>query len=125
MAEKQKILVVDDDQKVLYVLSEGLEAGGYKVRTAQNGAQGVIAAVQFRPDLILLDLAMPKLDGWQTLERLRRYNEISKIPVIMLTGKGETGNLMRAQELGVTDYFIKPIEIADILKFIRRYIGKN
>lgn len=123
MKEKHRILVVDDEANVLQVLSEGLAAEGFEVRTADNGAKGVLAAVEFRPHLILLDLVMPGLDGWETLERLRRYDEISGTPVVLLTAKSDTENLFRSQQMRVLDYFIKPIEIGELAKFIRRYVG--
>lgn len=125
MTDKPKILVVDDEQRILFLLEEGLSAAGYEVLTASSGSQGVIRALHSRPSLILLDLMMPQLDGWQTLQRLRRHPEMAKIPVVFLTARSDTKDVFRSQQMGVLDYFIKPIEIGELVKFIPRYIQRQ
>ena len=119
---KKKILIVDDEPNVCELLSETLSHAGYEVHAAYGGYEGLEKAAAVKPDLILLDVMMPVLDGWKMLERLRKNPEISHIPVVMLTAKSETESVMRSQELKVMDYFIKPVDSEELIRFTRRYI---
>lgn len=89
---------------------------------AGGGAEALVRAERSQPDLILLDVMMPGLDGWQVLERLRLNPRTQSIPVAMLTARSETDYVMKAQELKVLDYFIKPVEPGELLTFVRRYV---
>ena len=91
---------------------------------AMEGHEAVEKALDIQPDLILLDILMPGMDGWQVLERLRKYERSQKIPVIILTGKGDSETLHRCQQQKVTDYFIKPIKINELLAYIARYVPR-
>ncbi len=119
---RKKILIVDDEPNICELLSETLLHAGYETFIANGGYEGLEKAASVKPDLILLDVMMPVLDGWQLLERLRRNRETQNISVVMLTAKSETEALFRSRELKVLDYFIKPIEPGELVRFIRRYV---
>lgn len=119
------ILVVDDEPKVGELLRQGLERHGYRVVTALDGEAAWQRAVSDQPDLILLDVMMPKLDGFELLRRLKEYEQTRGIPVVMLTAKGDTGAIFQAQELRVTDYLTKPFDLGEILTLLRRYLGSG
>ena len=119
---RKKILIVDDEPGICELLSEALEQAGYDTLTAADGREGFEKARSAQPDLILLDVVMPGVDGWQMLERLGRSAKTQTIPVVMLTAKSETESLFKSRELKVLDYFIKPVVIEELLSFIRRYV---
>ena len=121
LVPRKKILIVDDEPNVCELLSETLKAAGYDTLTAADGREGLEKALYAHPDLILLDVLMPGMDGWQMLSALRRESK-SRIPVVMLTANSETGSMVRSRESGVLDYFIKPVDTNELIQFIRRYI---
>ena len=106
-----KILVVDDDQTICEVLRLYFENEGYEVRTANDGVDGVNAFKAFDPDLVLLDVMMPKKDGWQVLREIR---EISSKPVIMITAKGDVFDKVLGLELGADDFVVKPFDMKEL-----------
>lgn len=106
-----KILVVDDDQNICEVLRLYFENEGYEVRTANDGADGVNAFKAFDPDLVLLDVMMPKKDGWQVLREIR---EMSSKPVIMITAKGDVFDKVLGLELGADDFVVKPFDMKEL-----------
>ena len=116
----RKILVIDDEQELLEVVEEVLEGNGYQVVTAKSGAEGVQLAIEEEPDLIMLDIAMPKMDGLEVLSRLRGIRETSTVPVIMLTGKGSTDNIFQAERNRATEFLIKPVPSGELLHIIQR-----
>jgi adenylate cyclase len=116
----KKILIVDDELEFAEMIQMRLEANGYDVITAPDGQTGYDAAEQQRPDLILLDVMMPGMDGFQTLRKLRRSDKTRATPVIMLTARGESSAIFKAQELGVMDYLIKPCDSQELLQLVRR-----
>ena len=122
MSLRKRILVVDDEPKIRRLLREVLELREYEVMTAADGPEALEQLKGQPVDLILLDVVMPKMDGWEVLKRLRRHHKTRSIPTIMLTAKGETGDLLRSEDLRATDHFIKPFEVEELLAFIRRYI---
>ena len=117
-----KILVVDDDLNICDLLRLYLENEGYEVRTANDGAEGVNFFKMYEPDLVLLDLMLPKKDGWQVCREIR---EVSSKPIIMLTAKGEVFDKVVGLELGADDFVVKPFETkelaARIKAVLRRY----
>jgi DNA-binding response OmpR family regulator len=119
---RKKVLIVDDEPNVREFLSEALEGAGYDTLTAQDARDGLEKALFARPDLILLDIMMPGMDGWQMLSCLRREARAKHIPVVMLTARSETESVVRSQELNVLDYFIKPVDPEELIAFIRRYV---
>ncbi len=106
------ILVIDDDQTLLSILAEYLDKAGYRVAAVASGLAGLQAFYEHHPDLVVLDVMMPKMDGWTVCERLR---EVSDVPIIMLTAKGEEHDRLRGFRLGVDDYVVKPFSFAEVI----------
>ena len=117
-----KLLIVDDDANICDMLRMYFENEGYKVKTANDGFEGVNSFKLYEPDLVLLDVMMPKKDGWQVCREIR---EISSKPVIMITAKGETFDKVLGLELGADDFVVKPLDLkelsARIKAVLRRY----
>ncbi len=119
---KKRILVVDDEVELVKAIRVRLEHVGYEVSVAYDGPEGLEKSKLEKPDLILLDVMMPGLDGFEVLSRLRANPETQHVPVIMLTAKGDTESMFKAHDLGSTDYFIKPFDTKELLDFIERYV---
>jgi len=107
----QTILLIDDDLTLCELLSEHLRTVGYLALTATDGASGLQLAWESQPDLIVLDVMMPEMDGWEVCERLRAA---STVPIILLTAKGEEMDKLRGFRLGVDDYVTKPFSFAEL-----------
>ncbi len=110
MSTQQKVLVVDDEPDIIELLKYNLEKDGYKVRTATNGMKAIKTAKEFIPDLILLDIMMPKMDGIETCRQLRELPEISETKIIFLTARMEEYSEVAAFEMGADDYLVKPVK---------------
>ncbi len=121
-----KILIVDDDNNICELLRLYLEKSGFDTAIASNGGEALQMAETVKPDLILLDVMMPELDGWQVCREIRKKSDT---PIIMLTAKGETFDKILGLELGADDYISKPFEtkevIARINAVLRRSVQKN
>ena len=117
-----KLLVVDDDSNICEILRIYFENEGYQVKCANDGVEGVALFKIFEPDLVLLDIMMPKKDGWQVCREIR---EISSKPVIMITAKGEVFDKVLGLELGADDFIVKPFDMkelsARVKAVLRRY----
>ena len=109
--DRRRILVVDDEERMVRFIRMNLEHDGFQVSEAFNGKQAIQRLRDINPDLILLDVMMPDIDGFEVLETIR---EASNVPVIMLTAKGEEDDRVRGLELGADDYITKPFDIEDI-----------
>jgi DNA-binding response OmpR family regulator len=118
----KKILLIDDETELVEMVCTRLEANGYQVIVAFNGSEGLARAEAEEPNLILLDIAMPGMDGLEVLRRLKYNTETRDIPVVMLTGKGESQSLFRAQDLMAVEYIIKPFDSQELLSVVKRYI---
>ena len=105
------ILLIDDDLTLLELLAEHLRSAGYQVLTASSGADGLRLAKETPPDLVILDVMMPGMDGWQVCERMRK---LSSFPIIMLTAKGEELDKLRGFRLGIDDFVTKPFSFAEL-----------
>ena len=119
-----KILIADDDKNICELLKMYLEKEDYEVVTAGNAEEAIAKFDSENPDLILLDVMMPKLDGWQVCRELRKKSEC---PIIMITAKGETFDKVLGLELGADDYVVKPFEPKEIIariKAVMRRTGK-
>jgi two-component system KDP operon response regulator KdpE len=116
MTNQPKILVVDDEPQLTRVLRTGLRSRGYEVRAAADGLAGFEAFNDWRPDLVITDLAMPNVDG---LELCRRLRAISQVPIIVLFAKGEEKTKVEALDLGADDFVTKPFGIDELLARIR------
>jgi len=111
MVNKQhKVLVVDDEEPILELLKYNLEKAGYEVETAPDGVKGVEVARKFHPDVVLLDIMMPGMDGVETCRRIREIPEIQKTFVIFLTARSEEYSEVAAFDVGADDYITKPIK---------------
>ncbi len=105
------VLLIDDDDTLLELLSDHLRSAGYLVKTANSGANGLLLASEAKPDLVILDVMMPAMDGWEVCRRLR---EASAVPIIMLTAKEQEVDKLRGFGLGVDDYVTKPFSFAEL-----------
>ena len=125
---KEKILVIEDEEDIQELLKFNLVKEGYHVTIADTGEDGLRLATHNLPDLILLDLMLPKIDGLEVCKRIRAHQRASAIPIIMLTAKGEESDVVTGLEVGADDYIAKPfspkIVIARIRNILRRH-GKT
>ena len=116
MNDRQRIMVVDDDQDMLKLLNRTLELEGFDAIIATDGASALAILEEIKPDLVILDIMMPGLDGFQTLDLIR---ERSNVPVIMLTARCEVSSLQKALALGADDYISKPFSTRSLIARIR------
>ena len=107
-----KALVIEDDKNIAELLRLYLEKDGFEVHIAGDGGTGVRMALDMEPTLILLDIMLPVLDGWQVCRKIR---EVSSVPIIMLTAKGEVPDRVNGLEMGADDYIVKPFEVKELL----------
>lgn len=117
-----KILVVDDDETLLRFVDEYLTREGYRVITADRGAKALRALYEERPDLVILDVMMPGMDGWEVCARMR---ELADIPILMLTAKTSEGDKLRGFRLGVDDYITKPFSLAELAARTRAVLTRT
>lgn len=117
-----KILVVDDDETLLRFVDEYLTRDGYSVVTADRGAKGLRALYEERPDLVILDVMMPGMDGWEVCARMR---ELADVPILMLTAKTSEGDKLRGFRLGVDDYITKPFSLAELAARTRAVLTRT
>ena len=121
MAGKKKILIIDDEESLGWFLKLNLEdKGAYEARFEKSGEAGIAAAREFKPDLILLDIAMPKLDGYQTCERIRKHPAAKNIPVLFLSGKELLPEKIaeHCQNIGLCGFIGKPFTLEALIKKI-------
>ena len=109
------VLVVEDDEKTLRLLGLVLQRGGFRVALAPNGVTAVNLLKRSIPDLIVMDLRMPKMDGFQLLNLLKKYKSSAEIPVVVLTGSSNPFDIDRALSIGIADYLVKPISPRKLL----------
>jgi DNA-binding response OmpR family regulator len=123
--EKQKmILLVEDDDNLASVYETRLQAEGFATKRVANGEDALAAALQTKPDLILLDVMMPKVSGFDVLDILRNTPETQGVKIIMLTALSQDSDKQRAESLGVNDYLIKSqVVIADVVEKIKEHLG--
>ncbi|MBI2303860.1 MAG: response regulator [Chloroflexi bacterium] len=120
-----KILYVEDDEMNRDMLSRRLERRGYQVVMATDGEQGIAAVHSENPDLILMDLSLPVVDGWEATRRLKEAPQTRSIPIIALTAHAMVGDQRRAQEAGCDDYDTKPIEFSRLLAKIETLLNRG
>ena len=112
---KKKIMVVDDEDDILHFLELVLREKGYEVATASSGHEALTRAQMVRPDLILLDIMMPQMDGWEVLKLLRVDEETRRIPVAMLSARTEAKDRVQGLQEGAIDYICKPFALQELL----------
>jgi two-component system cell cycle response regulator DivK len=110
-----KILIVEDDEKHRDALSRHLQCRGFAIITAPNGKQGVEEAQNEKPDLVMMDLNMPELDGWEATRLLKAETETCNLPVIAMVAHALPGDRERAMEAGCAEYHIKPVDVQILL----------
>jgi EAL domain-containing protein (putative c-di-GMP-specific phosphodiesterase class I)/CheY-like chemotaxis protein len=118
----KKILVVDDDEDILLIVQTMLTNGGYSVSLARNGKEAIDQSIALRPDLIVLDVMMPHLSGWEVCATLKNLAETTSTPVVMLTVKSEIKDLITGMQVGADDYLTKPFTKRDLLGTIQRLL---
>lgn len=121
-AKKTTIVTADDDQQLLRLVKRNLELEGYDVIAASDGAQALAEVETHAPDLVLLDVMMPKMDGFTVLERVR---EFSSMPIIMLTARGQDQDKVRGLDLGADDYLTKPFSVDELLARVRAVLRRS
>ena len=119
MASK-KILAVDDERHIVRLIQVNLERAGYQVATAFDGPEALKKVDSEKPDLVVLDVMMPRMDGFEVLKRLQANPETRDIPVIMLTAKAQDADVFRGWASGVSAYLTKPFNPLELLTFIKR-----
>jgi len=120
-----KILLIEDDVTFLGLLRVHLAGTGHEVHTAEDAALGLRAIIEDQPDIIILDINVPYLEGFELLEALRTDPASVQIPVIVLTGRSDDETYAKAQKLGVADYFTKPVQGDKLLKSIERLLASR
>jgi two-component system alkaline phosphatase synthesis response regulator PhoP len=119
---RTNIVVIEDDNDSIDVLRYFLEKENYSVHVARDGLEGLKLAEKVVPNLILLDLTLPKLEGWEVCMRLKSDDRLFAIPVIMLTAKGEEGDKIRGLEIGATDYVTKPFSPRELVARVKAHL---
>jgi DNA-binding response OmpR family regulator len=124
MDTQKKILLVEDDEALAGVYKSRLEIEGFQTKWVSNGELALTAAMEFKPDLILLDAMMPKISGFDVLDILRNTPETNNIHVVMLTALSQPKDKERAESLGVDDYLVKSqVVIGDVIERVRFHLG--
>lgn len=119
----QKILIIEDDAALLRGLKDNFETAGYLVRTANDGQRGLDALLRDPPDLVLLDLMLPTMNGYDICRTARA--KLLKMPIIMLTAKGQEEDIVRGLELGADDYVTKPFGIRELLARVKAFLRRQ
>jgi len=118
----RKILIIEDDTNIAELLQIYLEREGFEAQTADDGGKGLELFRSMAPDLVLLDIMLPVMDGWSVLKKIR---ESEKTPVIMVTAKGETFDKVSGLEMGADDYIVKPFEMKEVLARIHAVLRRS
>ena len=121
---RKRILLVDDAKTSLMMEQMILSRGTYDFLTAQDGVEAVEVAVRERPDLILMDILMPKMDGLEACRQLKERDETKEIPIIMVTTRGEAESVEKGFKSGCCDYVAKPINSNELLSKVRKHLGE-
>jgi len=122
---KKRILVVDDEVAIVRMLKDRLESAGFEVLTAYDGAQAVEVARQERPDLIIMDVTMPRMDGLTAAKQLRSDPTTAHIPIVMLTARGQESDEQAGYAAGAVRYFTKPFSPRQLVQELRSLLGES
>jgi len=123
MAEPKKVLLVDDSSTALLMEKMILGKGPYALLTAANGEEAVAKALAEVPDLILLDVMMPRMNGFEACRRIRQSEATRSVPIIMVTTRGEAGHVEEGFASGCSDYITKPINSSELLAKVQSFLG--
>ncbi len=118
----EKILVIDDEETTVQLIGILLERRGYEVIKALRAEEGLRKAYRTQPDLVLLDIMMPDMDGWEVCKRLR---DMSDVPIVFLTARGEVRDVVRGLEMGADDYIIKPYDNEELVARVRAHLRRS
>src|SRR5262245_39574146 len=121
---RKKVLLVDDQNTVLMMERVSLQGTGYEIITAKNGVEAIQKAILERPDLILMDVVMPEMDGLAACRTLRSREETKNIPILMCTTRGESGSIQAGYDAGANEYITKPFNGLDLVAKLQEYLGK-
>ncbi len=119
------ILIIEDEKLIIVSTQMVLEAAGFRVESAMNGEEGIAKARELSPSLILLDIMMPGIDGWETLTRLKRDPETADISVIIFTAREHSRGHQKSAEMGAADYFRKPFEPDELIELVEKHVGQT
>ena len=121
----KKILAVDDERHIVRLVQINLQKAGYEVVTATNGIEALAQVAQVKPDLVVMDVMMPEMDGLEALEKMKADPEMAKIPVIMLTAKAQDADVFSGWQKGADLYLTKPFNPAELLNFVKRIFSSQ
>ena len=122
---QRTVLIIEDEKLIIVSTQMVLEAAGFKVESATNGEDGITKAKGHTPDLILLDIMMPGIDGWETLTRLKRDTATAHIPVVIFTAREHARGHQKSTDMGAADYFRKPFEPDELIDLVEKHIGQQ
>ncbi|MEC7583609.1 MAG: response regulator [Planctomycetota bacterium] len=122
---ERNILIIEDEKLIIVSTQMVLEAAGFTVDSATNGEDGIAKARSMEPDLILLDIMMPGIDGWETLTRLKRDPETASIPVVIFTAREHSRGHQKSTEMGAADYFRKPFEPDELIELVEKHAAQQ
>lgn len=125
MQNKKKILIVDDEKNLIALVALHMQMAGYEPLFAFDGEEALTVAQQEKPDLIILDLMLPKLDGWGVCQCVRERHDLKYIPIIMLTAKSEIEDKLKGFELGADDYVTKPFSPKELVARVNRVLNRR
>lgn len=120
-----KILVVDDEEHIVMILKDSLEFSGFQVVTAYNGMEALERVEQDHPDLVVLDIGMPKLDGWEVCRRLKSDEKTKDVPIIILTAYAQASDQRKGAQLGADRFVTKPCDLTYLVEEINTLLAKK
>ena len=121
---ERTVLIIEDEKLIIVSTQMVLEAAGFRVESAMSGEEGIAKARELIPALILLDIMMPGIDGWETLTRLKRDPETAGISVIIFTAREHSRGHQKSAEMGAADYFRKPFEPDELIELVEKHVGQ-
>ncbi len=119
----KKILIVDDEADIIEILQYVLEAQGYECITAMDGEEGLKSARELKPDLIILDVMMPKINGYKISRLLKYDNKYKDIPILMITARSQEEDKIIGEETGADEYITKPFNVDYVVEKVKKYLG--
>jgi CheY-like chemotaxis protein len=123
MSQKAKVLIVDDEPNNVDFLEQALEDTGYQLITAANGQEALKKIQSEQPDLVLLDLAMPVMDGFAVLDQVKSDSMLRDIPIIIISAEHDSKSVVRGIKQGAEDYLTKPVNAAQLVKKVKEFLG--
>ena len=121
----EKILIIDDEENIVLLAETNLEMCGYKVITAQDGKQGLEMAQKEKPDLIILDIRLPEIDGWEVCRRLKNSTDTRNIPIVFLTAHAQENDINKGLSLGAEEFITKPFIPEDMAQRIKKILAQK